>query len=180
MRPTELSGVVVIEPSVFRDARGFFRETYHSQKYRGGGIGGPFVQDNHSRSCRSTLRGLHYQLKQPQGKLVYVVTGEIFDVAVDIRRHSATFGQWTGVHLSARNHRQVYIPEGFAHGFAVLSDRADVIYKCTALYAPGDDHGILWNDPDIGIEWPVAAPILSEKDRRLPRLHHVPPQRLPQ
>ena len=176
---TDLAGVFVVEPTVFGDTRGFFLETYHQTKYAEAGIPGPFVQDNHSRSVRGTLRGLHYQLRRPQGKLVYVVSGEIFDVAVDIRRGSPAFGRWTAVTLSAENKRQLWIPPGFAHGFCVLSDSADVIYKCTALYDPDDDRGVLWSDPGIGIRWPVAEPILSEKDRRHSPLSALPAEALP-
>jgi len=163
---TSLAGVLIIEPEVFRDGRGFFLETFQQEKYAEGGIDKIFVQDNLSHSTRGTLRGLHYQLKHPQGKLVHVVTGEIFDVAVDIRRGSPTFGQWEGVYLSAENHRQIYVPEGFAHGFCVLSDTANVMYKCTDFYTPGDEYGILWSDPVIGIDWPLASAILSDKDSK--------------
>ena len=167
---TKVAGVVVIEPAVYGDERGFFMETYNVGRYGEAGLAKVFVQDNHSRSCRGVLRGLHYQLERPQGKLVGVVRGEIFDVAVDIRQGSPTYLKWVGVRLSEENHRQLYIPEGFAHGFCVLSDLADVTYKCTHVYVPGDDHGILWCDEQIGIEWPVAEPILSEKDVRNPRV----------
>jgi len=176
---TQLSGVAMIEPKVFGDDRGFFLETYHQAKYAEIGIHGPFVQDNHSRSIRGTIRGLHYQLKRPQGKLIYVLSGEIFDVAVDIRPGSPQYGKWVGENLSAENRRQLWIPPGFAHGFCVLSETADVTYKCTDLYAPGDDYGILWSDPQIGIEWPVTEPVLSEKDRRNPILADQPEQLLP-
>lgn len=162
---TELPGVIVVEPDVHRDDRGFFLETYHREKYCAGGIDVTFVQDNHSRSVRGTLRGLHAQRRRPQGKLVRVLSGEIFDVAVDIRRGSATFRRWTGVTLSADNFRQMYVPAGFAHGFCVLSDAAEVEYKCTELYEPDDEIGLLWNDPEIGIRWPVREPLLSAKDR---------------
>jgi dTDP-4-dehydrorhamnose 3,5-epimerase len=177
--PTEIPEVVVIEPTVHRDPRGFFLESYHLEKYRAAGIAGPYVQDNHSRSVRGTVRGLHLQLREPQGKLVRVVQGEILDVAVDVRRGSPTFGRWVKVPLSAESFRQCYIPPGFAHGFAVLSDVAEVEYKCTAVYNPAGELGIAWDDPAIGIEWPVAAPILSERDRRHPRLHDLLEQ-LPQ
>lgn len=174
-----LPGVLLIEPEVFKDDRGFFLEIYHLEKYLATGMDKPFVQDNHSHSCRGTLRGLHYQLKNPQGKLVYVIRGEIFDVAVDIRRGSSTFGQWTGTILSEKNKRQLFIPEGFAHGLCVISETADVVYKCTDLYAPGDEYGILWSDPVIGIDWPFENPILSEKDAESPRLRDVPEELLP-
>lgn len=174
-----IDGVLLVEPVCFDDNRGYFLETYHLQKYQQAGIDKDFVQDNHSHSIRGVLRGLHYQLNHPQGKLIYTVSGAIFDVAVDIRRNSPTFGRWTGAELSAENKRQIYIPEGFAHGFVVLSEYADVIYKCTDLYAPGDEHGILWSDPDIGINWPVDAPILSQKDLENPRLSQMPESHLP-
>ena len=174
-----LPGVLLIEPMVFEDDRGFFMETYHSGKYGEAGIDQAFVQDNHSHSRRFTLRGLHYQLNHPQAKLVYVITGEILDIAVDIRRGSPTFGRWTGTLLSAKNRRQLFIPAGFAHGFCVLSETADVIYKCTDLYAPGDEYGILWSDPTIDVVWPIENPFLSEKDKKNPRLEDVPEENLP-
>ena len=164
--PTTIPGVVIIEPDVYRDSRGFFLETYHADKYLEAGIPGPFVQDNHSRSVRGTLRGLHLQIRHPQGKLVRVIEGEIFDVAVDVRRGSPTFGQWMGVTLSAENFRQCYVPPGFAHGFAVLSPVAQVEYKCTDIYDPKGELGIAWNDPGIGIDWPLTDPLLSERDMR--------------
>jgi len=164
--PTELPGVVVIEPDVHRDGRGYFLETYHAEKYRAGGIDGPFVQDNHSRSERGTLRGLHLQLSRPQGKLIRVVEGEIFDVAVDVRRGSPTFGRWVGVTLSAETFRQCYVPPGFAHGFCVMSTVAQVEYKCTDLYDPSSEIGIPWNDPALAIAWPISSPILSNRDQR--------------
>lgn len=172
--PLALPEVVLVEPDVHRDARGFFLETYHLEKYREGGILGPFVQDNHSRSVRGTLRGLHAQRRRPQGKLVRAVEGEMFDVAVDIRRGSPTFGRWVGVRLSGENFRQLYVPPGFAHGFCVLSDVVNVEYKCTDFYDPADEIGLAWNDPDVGIEWPIADPIVSDKDRRLPPLKSLP------
>lgn len=161
----DLKGIMLVEPDVFEDARGFFLETYHAEKYAVAGILGPFVQDNFSKSVRGTLRGLHYQLRKAQGKLVGVSEGTVFDVAVDIRKGSPTFGQWYGVELSADNKRQLYIPPGFAHGFCVLSDTASFWYKCTDFYSPRDERGIVWNDPAIGIRWPVSNPLLSEKDR---------------
>lgn len=179
IKELSLPGVFLIEPVCFKDHRGFFMETYHLQKYRDAGIDQAFVQDNHSHSSRGVLRGLHYQLKRPQGKLIYAVTGTIFDVAVDIRRGSPTFGQWTGAELSADNKRQIYIPQGFAHGFVVLSPSADVIYKCTDLYAPGDEYGVLWSDPDIGINWPLDTTVLSQKDLENPRLKDIPQKKLP-
>jgi dTDP-4-dehydrorhamnose 3,5-epimerase len=176
---TSLPGVLLIEPMVFEDDRGFFMETYHLGKYGKAGLDRPFVQDNLSHSRRFTLRGLHYQLNHPQGKLIYVITGEVLDIAVDIRRGSPTFGQWTGIHLSAENRRQIYVPEGFAHGFCVLSQTADVMYKCTDLYAPGDEYGILWSDPGLAIAWSVENPILSLKDAGNPTLTDVPESLLP-
>jgi dTDP-4-dehydrorhamnose 3,5-epimerase len=164
--PAGLAGVVIIEPKVFDDERGFFMETFHRQKFAAAGIDVEFVQDNHSRSRRGVLRGLHYQLAHPQGKLVRAVSGRIFDVAVDLRRGSPTFGSWYGCELTESNRRQIYIPAGFAHGFCVLSDSADVIYKCTALYHPDDERTLLWNDPPLGIQWPVADPVVSPKDAR--------------
>jgi len=169
--PTELPEVLLIEPDVFGDTRGFFMESFHAEKYGKLGLPQQFVQDNHSRSSRGVLRGLHYQLRQPQGKLVRVAAGEVFDVAVDIRTGSPRFGQWTGVVLSEDNHRQMYIPPGFAHGFCVLSEMADFLYKCTDYYAPDDEHGIIWNDPDIGIEWPDIKYLLSDKDRTHAKLN---------
>ncbi len=162
--PTELPGVLIVEPQVFGDERGFFLETYHQQRYAEAGLPERFVQDNHSRSMPGTLRGLHYQLNHPQGKLVRCVRGAIFDVAVDIRRGSPTFGKWVGVELSEENKRQCYIPPGFAHGFCVPRTLSEVEYKCTALYDPADERGVLWNDPGIGIAWPVTAPLLSPRD----------------
>jgi dTDP-4-dehydrorhamnose 3,5-epimerase len=176
--PTALPGVLIVEPDVHRDQRGFFLETYHAQKYREGGIDVTFVQDNHSRSVRGTLRGMHAQRRRPQGKLVRVIEGEIFDVAVDIRRASPTFGRWVGVALSAENFRQCYIPPGFAHGFCVTSESAQVEYKCTAPYDPTDEIGFLWSDPAVGIRWPIAYPLLSAKDRTAPSLRDLMEQLL--
>ena len=172
--PLALPEVILVEPDVHRDARGFFVETYHLEKYRAGGIRGPFVQDNHSRSVQGTLRGLHAQRRRPQGKLVRAVDGEMFDVAVDTRRGSPTFGRWVGVRLSGENFHQLYVPPGFAHGFCVLSPVVHVEYKCTDFYEPADEIGLAWDDPDVGIEWPVRDPIVSDKDRRLPRLRDLP------
>ena len=174
--PTALSGVVLIEPDVHRDPRGFFLETYHQEKYRKGGVPDPFVQDNHSSSVHGTLRGLHAQLNHPQGKLVRALSGEIFDVAVDLRPGSPTFGRWIGEVLSDENHRQLYVPPGFAHGFLVLSEHADVQYKCTDVYHPEDELGLLWNDPDIGVAWPLDDPLLNGKDREAPRLRDLLPK----
>jgi dTDP-4-dehydrorhamnose 3,5-epimerase len=170
---TALPGVLIIEPQVHGDARGFFVETWHAQRYAEHGLPERFVQDNHSRSSRGVLRGLHYQLQQPQGKLVRVTQGEVFDVAVDIRRGSPTFGQWAGVRLSGENHRQFYVPPGFAHGFCTLSETADFLYKCTDYYHPQSERGVLWNDPDIGIEWPELDVRLSDKDRNNRRLRDL-------
>lgn len=174
-----LPGVVLVEPVVYGDSRGFFLETFHSEKYRDGGIPLPFVQDNHSHSAKGILRGLHYQITKPQGKLVYVVSGEIFDVAVDIRKNSPMFMKWFGTTLSARNRQQMYIPPGFAHGFCAMSDTVDVIYKCTDLFYPEFDRGIAWDDPDIGINWPVDSPHLSSKDASAPRLKEIPAEDVP-
>jgi len=176
---TKLPGVLIIEAQHFADNRGCFMETYHQKTYEAAGLKKPFVQDNLSHSRQNVLRGLHYQLRNPQGKLIYVVSGEIYDVAVDIRRGSPTFGKWEGVNLSSENRKQIYVPEGFAHGFVVLSKTADVIYKCTDLYAPGDEYGIFWNDPAIGIKWPIDAPILSDKDKQNPRICDVSDTDLP-
>jgi dTDP-4-dehydrorhamnose 3,5-epimerase len=167
---TDLAGVLVIEPDVHRDARGFFVETYHLDKYRNGGVEPSFVQDNLSQSVKHTLRGLHLQVRRPQGKLIRVIQGEIYDVSVDVRPDSPAFGRWFGVMLSADNFRQCYVPPGFAHGFCVMSDVAQVAYKCTELYSPADEIGILWNDPALGIKWPFDDPILSDRDRRHPTL----------
>ncbi len=164
--PTSLPGVMLIEPDVFGDTRGFFMETWHAQKYAQAGLDVKFVQDNHSRSNKGILRGLHYQLKQAQGKLVRVSHGAVFDVVVDIRKGSPSFGQWVNYELSDNNFRQLYIPPGFAHGFCVLSETADFIYKCTDFYAPEHEQSILWNDPDIGIIWPGTDFLVSEKDRQ--------------
>lgn len=176
---TDLPGVLIFEPDRFKDERGFFMETYNQARYVPLGLSCDFVQDNHSQSTQGVLRGLHYQLKHPQGKFIYVVRGEIFDVAVDIRKGSPTFCQWSGVRLSVENKKQLYIPEGFAHGFVVLSDWADVLYKCTEVYHPGDEYGIIWSDRQIGIDWPGAKPILSEKDSELPPMAEIPPEKLP-
>lgn len=175
--PTRLPEVVLVEPDVFKDDRGFFLETYHQRKFTEGGIPQTFVQDNHSYSVRGTLRGLHAQLRNPQGKLVRAIQGEIFDVAVDIRPGSPTCGQWVGEILSGDNFRQLWVPPGFAHGFAVLSETAHVQYKCTAFYDRDDEIGIVWNDPGIGIDWPVdrlgGEPLLSPKDRDAQNLEKI-------
>ena len=171
--PTAIPDVLVIEPDVHRDHRGFFLESYHWAKFTTLGVPGPFVQDNHSRSRARTLRGLHLQLDEPQAKLVRVIAGEVLDVAADVRRGSPTFGRWIGVQLSSENFRQCYIPTGFAHGFYVLSDGAEVEYKCSCPYNPAGEIGIVWNDPQIAIEWPDREPILSGRDAALPRLADV-------
>ena len=176
---TSLPGVCLIEPSVFADPRGFFMETWQAERYRQVHLPSLFVQDNYSYSLRHVLRGLHYQLQHPQGKLVYVLQGEVFDVAVDIRHGSPTFGHWVGEILSGDNHRQLYIPPGFAHGFCVLSEAAHFLYKCTDFYAPGDEYGLRWDDPALGIAWPVSHPVLAEKDRHYPTLATVPRAHLP-
>lgn len=164
---SDLDGVLIIEPEVFGDDRGFFFESFNARAFaKETGVDAQFVQDNHSRSARHVLRGLHYQVRQPQGKLVRVVSGEVFDVAVDLQRSSPTFGKWTGVRLSAENKRMLWIPPGFAHGFLVVSDYADFLYKATDYYAPEYERTILWNDPDLAIEWPLAgAAVLSAKDQ---------------
>lgn len=168
--PTSLPGVLVVEPTVHGDSRGFFLETYHQKKHAQMGITAPFVQDNHSRSIRGTLRGLHLQRTRLQGKLVRVIQGEILDVAVDVRRGSPNFGRWVSVDLSADNFRQLWVPPGFAHGFVVVSASADVEYKCTDFYDPADEIGIAWNEPDLGIQWGIDQPLLSDRDRRHPPL----------
>ena len=165
---TAIPGVIVFVPPVFTDSRGYFLETYQQQKYAEAGIPKPFVQDNQSYSTKNVLRGLHFQLRHPQGKLVRVTQGSVFDVAVDVRKNSPTFGKWHGEIISAENKKQMYIPENFAHGFCVLSDSAEFLYKCTDFYTPGDEVGFVWNDPQLGIEWPVEHPILSAKDAILP------------
>ncbi len=176
---TGLDGVVIIEPQVHGDERGFFQETWKASSYHSYGLPAAFAQANVSRSTRGVLRGLHYQFKQPQGKLVSVFEGRIFDVAVDIRRGSASFGQWASVELSADNHRQLYIPEGFAHGFMVLSSSALFHYHCTTEYAHQFDAAIAWNDPDINVKWPREPESISAKDRAAPFLRDIPPDRLP-
>lgn len=176
--PTALPEVILVEPDVHRDERGFFLETYHEAKYREGGIRLPFLQDNHSRSARGTLRGLHLQCRRPQGKLVRAPAGEVYDVAVDVRRGSPTFGRWVGATLSGDNFRQLYVPPGFAHGFCVTADVAEVEYKCTELYDPQDELAIAWNDPQIGIDWPIAVVNLSARDRGASRLAELA-ERLP-
>ena len=177
---TELPGVCMIQPTVFGDKRGFFLETYHQAKFAQIGIVDSFVQDNHSRSARGVLRGFHYQLKHPQAKLCRVVEGRVLDVAVDIRLGSPHFGKWTSVVLSAEDQNQIYIPEGFAHGFLVLSDTAQFLYKCSSFYDPSDEHGVLWNDPDLSINWGLTDPLVSKKDQQHSFLASISPQFLPQ
>ena len=176
---TELPECVVIEPAVHGDARGCFYESFHARKFADAGLDLHFVQTNVSHSAQGVLRGLHYQWPNPQGKLVSVLEGEVYDVAVDIRHGSPTFGQSIGVMLTADNHRHFWVPEGFAHGFCVLSEFATFTYQCTALYDARADAGIRWNDAALGIDWPISAPLLSDKDGRTPLLQDVPPERLP-
>lgn len=176
---SELPGVWLAYPDLFGDERGFFMETYQRERYAAAGVAADFIQDNLSRSRRGTLRGLHYQLNHPQGKLVTVFSGCVLDVAVDIRRGSPTFGKWTATHLDDQTRVQMYIPPGFAHGFCVLSEQADFYYKCTDVYVPDDQFGMLWSDPDLGIDWGIDVPILSEKDRCQPRLAEIPDDDLP-
>lgn len=177
---TSLPGVLVVEPQVFGDARGFFYESYNESRFREAGIDARFVQANVSRSAKGVLRGLHYQWPNPQGKFVGVLEGEVFDVAVDIRRGSPYFGRWFGAMLTADNKRHLWIPEGFAHGFCVLSDYATFSYQCTALYDAKADAGVAWNDPTVGIDWPVNDPRLSDKDRKAPLLKDLPEDCLPE
>lgn len=172
-----LSGLIIIQPKIYNDNRGYFYEIFQQKRYEEFGLP-PFVQDNFSRSTRNVLRGLHYQLPNPQGKLVYVTRGSVWDVAVDIRKHSPTFGQWFGITLSDENHTQFYIPPGFAHGFCVLSDEVDFHYKCTDYYSPGAEQGIAWNDAKLNIPWPVQQPILSAKDEIYSCLHEISDEKL--
>lgn len=172
--------MLIIEPDVFGDRRGFFMESWNAKRYREAGLDVDFVQDNLSYSHYGVLRGLHYQQPHAQGKLVYVLQGRVFDVAVDIRVGSPSFGQWYGVELSAENKRQFYIPKGFAHGFCVISETALFAYKCTDFYSPQTEGGIAWDDPDLGIEWPLKEPMLSDKDKKYPMLKNIEPKTLPQ
>ncbi|GAB4309374.1 MAG: dTDP-4-dehydrorhamnose 3,5-epimerase [Methanobacteriaceae archaeon] len=175
-KKTSIEGVFIIEPTVFEDERGYFMETYHAGEFKEAGLDLNFVQDNQSKSKKGVLRGLHFQYTQPQGKLVRVIKGKVFDVGVDLRKDSPTYGKWEGVILSEENKKQFYIPEGFAHGFLVLSDEAEFTYKCTDFYNREDEGGILWNDPDIGIEWPIRGikeVILSDKDKQWPNLKEI-------
>jgi dTDP-4-dehydrorhamnose 3,5-epimerase len=174
----DIAGLLILEPKVFGDARGFFVETWNRRRYGEAGIDVDFVQDNISFSRRGTLRGLHFQNPKPQGKLMQVLQGEVFDVAVDIRRSSPTYGRWHGVLLSAENKRQFYVPSGFAHGFAVLSETALFQYKCTEFYSPQDECAIRWDDPDIAVEWPVKTPLISDRDAKGLRLREAPRERL--
>jgi dTDP-4-dehydrorhamnose 3,5-epimerase len=178
-KETRLPGVLILEPDVFSDERGFFLETFSSVRYENTGIQGPFVQDNISFSKKGVLRGLHFQYPQSQGKLVQVLSGRVVDVAVDIRVGSPTFGHWDSVVLSDANHRQMYIPPGFAHGYCVTSETAVFSYKCTDFYNPQTEGGIIWNDPDLNIDWPVTEPVLSSKDASYPRLKDLRPDKLP-
>lgn len=170
---TEIDGMFIVEPTVFGDDRGYFLETYHYEEFKKAGIDAVFVQDNQSKSKRGVLRGLHFQTKRPQGKLVRVIKGEVFDVGVDLRKNSSTFGKWVGAVLSDENKRQLYVPAGFAHGFLVLSNEAEFVYKCTDFYDPQNEGGIIYNDPDVNINWPISGDmeiLLSQKDRVLPSL----------
>ena len=167
---TSLNDVIIIEPRIFKDSRGFLYESFSKQKYYDAGIQCDFVQDNHSYSEKGVLRGLHFQTDLPQAKLVRVIRGEVYDVAVDLRKASPNFGKWFGARLSEENSRQMFVPEGFAHGFCVLSDHAEFLYKCSNYYSPAGEGGILWNDPDLNIDWPLENPVLSDKDQRFPRL----------
>ena len=176
---TELAGVLLIEPDVFPDERGHFLEIFRADRYAEAGIRGPFLQDNASFSTRGILRGLHFQNPLPQAKIVWVAEGEVFDVAVDIRQGSPAFGKWTSARLSGDNHRQLYIPEGFAHGFCVVSATARLVYKCTDVYDPSAEAVVLWSDPDLAIDWPIENPRLSPKDAAAPQLKDVDPARLP-
>jgi dTDP-4-dehydrorhamnose 3,5-epimerase len=171
-----LAGLFVIEPEIFNDGRGYFFEVYHSVKFSAAGITEPFVQDNHSRSTRGTLRGLHFQTRHPQGKLIRALQGEIFDVAVDLRPDSPTFKLWYGINLSSGNHRQLYVPVGFAHGFCVLSESAEIEYKCTDIYDPEYQVDLIWNDPDISVKWPISDPVLSAKDQKGKKFKEIEPE----
>jgi dTDP-4-dehydrorhamnose 3,5-epimerase len=176
---TSLPGVLLIKPRVFQDPRGYFMETFRADLIASAGVNETFIQDNHSHSSRGVLRGLHYQLKHPQAKLCRVARGEVLDIAVDIRLGSPHFGKWVGAVLSDENHDALYLPKGFAHGFVVRSDTADFLYKCSDYFDPSDDCGVLWNDPELGIEWDMLSPILSAKDERHLPLNQIPHERLP-
>lgn len=179
VKKTGIAGLLLVEPKLFRDGRGFFLESYRAERYREAGIVDDFVQDNHSRSVKGVLRGLHYTVRRPQAQIVTVMRGRIFDVAVDLRKLSTTFGQWVGAELSDEGPRQLYMARGFAHGFVVLSDVADLHYKVDRVYDRADESGILWNDPDIGIRWPVGTPAVSDRDAAFPRLRDLSVERLP-
>ena len=168
-----IPGVILIKAPVFEDDRGIFMESYHIEKFNLGGISNIFVQDNYASSVQNTLRGMHFQVKYPQAKLIRCLKGKVFDVAVDIQRDSPYYGKWIGKELSEDNKYQLFIPRGFAHGYYVMSDKSEIVYKCSAIYHPEDEKGILWNDPDIGVEWPGSSPILSEKDKNLPLLKNL-------
>jgi len=170
---TRLAGVLIIEPKVFGDSRGFFKETFQAERYREAGIEYTFVQDNYSRSQKGVLRGLHYQITKPQGKLVSCLKGAVFDVAIDVDPISGTFGQYVGIELTEDNNRQFWVPPGYAHGFCVLTDTADFQYKCTDYYDLSDEGGLIWNDPDVAIDWPIDQPLLSDKDSKLPTLKEL-------
>ncbi|MCA9484946.1 MAG: dTDP-4-dehydrorhamnose 3,5-epimerase [Nitrospina sp.] len=170
---TKLQDVLLIEPKVFRDPRGFFLETYNSRRYHGQGIDVPMVQDNRAFSSKGVLRGLHFQKNFPQDKLVWAPHGEVMDIALDLRKSSPTYGQWEAYHLTGENHLQAFIPVGFAHGYVVLSDTAEFAYKCSEFYHPEDEGGVVWNDPDLAIDWGIADPIISEKDAKLPRMRDL-------
>jgi dTDP-4-dehydrorhamnose 3,5-epimerase len=176
---TSLPGVYLIEPTLFEDERGFFFESYNENKFAELGVKDRFVQDNHAKSVKHTLRGLHYQIEHPQAKLCRVIQGEVLDVVVDIRRGSPHFGKWESGVLSAENKRQMYVPPGFAHGYVVLSETAEFLYKCSDFYYPEHERGVAWNDPEIGVSWGVENPILSARDRKSPRLSKIPPANLP-
>ena len=167
---TEIPDIILVKPNVIEDHRGFFMESYHIEKFKIGGINCTFVQDNHAKSVQNTLRGLHFQVQYPQAKLLRCLKGKVFDVAVDIRQDSPYFGKWVGEELSEENRNQLYIPEGFAHGYYVMSETAEIVYKCSEIYHPQDEQGIRWDDPDIAINWPGDNPILSEKDKALPMM----------
>ena len=176
---TGIAGLLLVEPKIFRDERGFFLESYRAERYREAGIADDFVQDNHSRSVKGVLRGLHYTVKRPQAQIVTVMRGKIFDVAVDLRKSSTTFGRWFGAELSDEGPRQLYMARGFAHGFLVLSDVADLHYKVDRIYDQADEGGLFWNDPDVGVRWPVQTPAVSDRDAAYPRLRDLDAERLP-
>jgi dTDP-4-dehydrorhamnose 3,5-epimerase len=179
VKETKLEGVIILKPRVFGDDRGYFLETWNAERYQSAGIPGPFVQDNVSFSRKGVLRGLHFQYPRSQGKLVQVLSGRVLDVAVDIRKGSPNFGRWFSEELSEANHRQMYIPPGFAHGYCVTSQTAVFSYKCTDFYNPAAEGGIIWNDPDLNIDWPVTEPVVSPKDAEYPQLKDIPPEKLP-